>query len=244
MFGIFLRDKWLKQPHSQISQITVKVFSASHSLEFRPHFNTKDGLLQMSIGSYIAGPGLSFLLLGVLLCHCIGNIPLSFRLIHSDSSGTNFPPTFPLFHCSSLFKSLSFSLTPFFSSFYLPWFYCRRSNPLPLLVWSGLLIYHSLSSQDILPFPVSPSLSPFPPHSLPLSSPRFLSVWGWSARGGEYLLTLFLFHTLTLFSCTQQTRSHTYMDDNVRCLHFNSTEELSFTWFRVCLNVSLVEQSN
>lgn len=134
---------------------------------------------------------------------------ISFRYIHSGLSGINFPPTF-IFSTVPLSLNLCLSLCLFSSppSTSLG-FIGEGVSPSPLLVWSGLLIYHSLSSQDILPLPVSLlSLSLFLPHSLSLSSPPSLSAWG--VGGGEYLLTLFLFNTLTLFPYTQRTRSHTH----------------------------------
>lgn len=141
----------------------------------------------------------------------------------SGSSGTNFPPTSPLSTVSPPFKSL---LAPFFSSFCLPWFYWRRSVPLPLLVWSTLLVYHSLSSQDILPLPASPSL--FLSFSLSLISPPppSLSAVVWRRVVPVNSISFPHFNTLPR---APSRHAPTHTDDNVSA-RSSASHDLEFVW--------------
>ena len=157
------------------------------------------------------------------MCRESVDTPLSFRSLHSGSSGTNFPPTFPLFYCNSLSLNLPDS---FLLLLLPPLVLLEKECPPPpaCLKWPAhisqpFLAGYPPSSCLSLSFSLIPSLSHHPP--------SFCQLGG---EGGEYLLTLFLFHTLTLFPYTQRTCSHTHThtDDNVRCRHCTSTEEHQF----------------
>lgn len=142
--------------------------------------------------------------------------------IHTSSSGTNVPLTFPLFNCSSLFNSLALS-SPSQGS---PGFIGDGVSPSPCLfevACSYITVLPRRISSLFLPLPLSLSLSLIPcfTHDSP-----FCQL---GARGGQYLLTLYLFHPFQ-HSCTpMRTWSHSHVNDNGWCLNLTSTEKHSFT---------------
>lgn len=128
-------------------------------------FNIKDTLVQICVyrSIYI---GL-FYFLGFYCGTIVGTSHSHSEHIPSSSSGSKFPPTFPLFYWSSLFFKISVFLSDaFFSSLWLSWFYWKECPPPP---W---LFEVACSYITVLPHRISSLFLPLPlflVHPLPLS---------------------------------------------------------------------------